>query len=73
MKDDLSQKKKIHGNMIFTSNVLKRWSFQKGSRRDMIFLVLPGKVVFFFPENMVFFLWTENEGGATFLMKYPET
>ena len=27
MKDDLSPKK-IHGNMIFSSNVLKRWSFQ---------------------------------------------
>ena len=28
MKDDLSEK--IHGNMIFSSNFLKRWSFQKG-------------------------------------------
>ena len=29
-KDDLSQKKKkIPGNMIFSSNVLKRWSFQE--------------------------------------------
>ena len=28
MKDDLS-KKKIHGNMIYSSNVLKRWSSQK--------------------------------------------
>ena len=28
MKDDLSQKKK-HGNMIYSSNVPKRWSFQK--------------------------------------------
>ena len=37
--------KKIHGNMIFSSNVLKRWSFQKGPSRDMIFLVLPGKVI----------------------------
>ena len=27
MKDDLS--KKIHGNMIFSSNFLKRWFFQK--------------------------------------------
>ena len=27
MKDDASQK--MHGNMIFSSNVLKRWSFQK--------------------------------------------
>ena len=38
MKDDLSQKilgnmmfsvYQIHGNIIFSSNVLKRWSFQK--------------------------------------------
>ena len=52
MKDDLSQK--IYGNMIFSSNLLKRWSFQEG-RRNMIFLVLSGKMVFF-PENMIFFL-----------------
>ena len=29
MKDDLSQK--IHRNMIFSSDVLKRWFFQKDS------------------------------------------
>ena len=45
IKDDLSQK--IHGKMIFSSSVLKRWSFQKGLRWDMIFLVLSGKMVFF--------------------------
>ena len=38
--------KKLHGNVFF-SNVLKRWSFQKGSRWDMIFLVLSGNVVLF--------------------------
>ena len=63
---------KIHGNMIFTSNVLKRWSFQKGPRRDMIVLVLSGQVVFF-PKNMLFFSWMENERGVTFLKKYTET
>ena len=40
--------------MIFSSNVLKRWSFQKGSRRDMIFLVLSGKVVFFSQKHGIF-------------------
>ena len=58
MKDDLSQK--IHGNMIFSSNVLKRWSFQEGPRRDVIFLVLSGKMVFF-PKN-IFFPWAGSEG-----------
>ena len=29
VKKDFSQKKKIHGNMIFSSNVRKRWPFQK--------------------------------------------
>ena len=43
--------------MIFSSNILKRWSFQKGSPWDMIFLVLPGKMVFFFPKIMIFFPW----------------
>ena len=59
MKDDLS--KKIHGNMIFPSNAQKRWSFQKGLRWDMEFLVLSGKMVFFSPENMIFFPWEESE------------
>ena len=58
MKDDISQK--IEGNMIFTSNVQKRCSFQKEPHWYMIFLVLSGKVVFF-PKNMIFFPWTENE------------
>ena len=44
--------------MIFSSNFLKRWSFQKGPRRHMIFLVLPGKMVFF-PEN-IFFPWAKS-------------
>ena len=60
MKDDLSQK--IHGNMIFSSNVLKRWSFQKGLRWDMIYLVLSTKVVFFFPKTWCFFLGRKLRG-----------
>ena len=46
--------------------------FKKDRPRGMIFLALSRKVVFF-PENMVFFPWTENEGGMTFLKKYTET
>ena len=54
MKDDLSQKilgnmmfsvYQIHGNIIFSSNVLKRWSFQKKPYWNMIFLVSSGKKV----------------------------
>ena len=51
--------KKIHGNMIFSSNVLKGWSFQKGPHWDMIFLVLSGKMVFF--PKIIFFPWAGNE------------
>ena len=47
INDDLSQKKKISKNMIFSSNMLKRWSFQKGPLCDMILLVLSWKMVFF--------------------------
>ena len=54
MKDDLSQK--IHGNMIFSSNVLKRWSFQKKSHWNIVFLVSSGKMVFLSLKNMIFFL-----------------
>ena len=62
--------KKIHGNMIFSSNVLKRWSFQKGPRRDMIFLVLPGKMVFFTRKHDIFSLGRKWE--MTFLKKNME-
>ena len=41
--------------MIFSANVLKRWSFQKKLHWNMIFLVLPGKMIFRFPENMLLF------------------
>ena len=46
--------------MIFSSGLLKIWSFQKVPRRHMIFLVLSGKMVFF-PENMILFPWAESE------------
>ena len=46
--------------MIFSSNFLKKWSFQKGPRRHMIFPV-SGKMVFFPPENMIFFPWAGIE------------
>ena len=52
MKDDLSQKNTR--NMIFSSNVLKRWSFKRSLRWVTIFLGLSGKMVFF-PEKMIFF------------------
>ena len=70
IKDDLSQKK-IQGNMIFSSNFLKRVSFQKGPRWDMIFLVLSWIMVFFSRKNDIFSLGTKWE--MTFLKKYIET
>ena len=36
-------------------NVLKRWSFQKKSDWNIIFLVSSGKMIFLFPENMILF------------------
>ena len=36
-------------------NVLKRWFFQKKLRRNMVFLVLSGKMTFLLPENMILF------------------
>ena len=39
--------KKIHGNKILSTDYLKKPSFQKGPRRDMIFLLLSEKTVFF--------------------------
>ena len=43
--------KKIQGNMKFSSGPPKRRSFQKGSHRDMIFLVLSGNMVLFFSQK----------------------
>ena len=62
--------KKIHWNMIFSSNFLKRWSFQKGPRWDMIFLVLSGKMVFFSRKHDIFSL--SRRWGMAFLKKYME-
>ena len=47
----------LHGKPYFLfPDVLKRWSFQKKSWGNMIFLVLSGKIMFLFPENMIWHL-----------------
>ena len=66
----VSFSKKINGNMIFPSGLLKRWSFQKGPRRDMIFLVLSGKMVSFSRIHDTFSLGRKPE--IIFLKKYME-
>ena len=48
MKDDLSQKNIWKYDI--SSNAPKRWSFQKKSRWNLTFLVLSGKMVFFFQK-----------------------
>ena len=67
MKDDLSQKNTRKYDIFF--NFLKRQSFQEGPRRDMIFLVLSGKMVFF-PQKHILSLGRKWE--MTFLKKYME-
>ena len=62
--------KKIHGNMIFPSSFLKRWSFQKGPHQEMTFLVLSGKMVFFSRKHDIFSLGRKWE--MTFLKKDME-
>ena len=42
--------KKMHGNMIFSSNVLKRWSFQKNRTGIWSFLYYQERWYFFFPK-----------------------
>ena len=54
LKDDISQK--IHANKIFSSNVLKRWSFQKNRAGVWYFLQYLERWYFFFPENVINFL-----------------
>ena len=62
--------KKIQGNMIFSSGLPKRRSFQKGPCQDMIFIVLSGKMVFFSRKHDIFFLG--RKPAMTFLKKYTE-
>ena len=62
--------KKIQGNMMFSSGLPKRRSFQKGSHRDIIFLVLSGKMVFSSRKHDIFFLG--RKPAMTFLKKYME-
>ena len=56
--------------MIFSSNFLKRWSFQKGPRRDMIILLLSGEMVFLSQKHDILSLGRKWE--MTFLKKYME-
>ena len=55
--------------MIFSSGLLKRWSFQKGPHRHMTFLVLSGKMVFF---SLKIFFSLGRKWEAVFLRKYME-
>ena len=58
MKDDLSQK--IHGNMIFSSNARKDGLAKKVTLEyDLSCIIWKDGIVF--PENIIFFLWRENE------------
>ena len=54
MKGDLSQKK-IYGNMIYSSNVLKGWSFQKNRTVIWSFFYHQERWHFFFPKMWYFF------------------
>ena len=63
IKDDLPQKNKQKTH-TWEYDIFFRCSekmvFSKKLQWNMIFLVLPGKMGFF-PENLIFFLWAENE------------
>ena len=61
--------KKTHGNVLFSSNAPKGWSFQKNLGSNMIFLVLSGKMVFF-PQKTFFSL--DGKWKMIFLKKYME-
>ena len=53
-------RKKTQGKVIFSSGVLKRWSFQKDHARTLsLFIIWKDEVCFC--GNTIFFLLTENE------------
>ena len=60
MKGDLSQKK-IYGNMIYSSNVLKGWSFQKNIALEHDLSYIMRKDGISFSGKYDIFLRTENE------------
>ena len=83
MKDDLAQKspppkkkkkkkkkqnKKKHGNMIFSKKMVLSNRIALGY--DLSCTICKGGS--FFPENTIFFPWTENEKGMIFRRKYTE-
>ena len=55
------KQKKSHRNMIYSSNFLKRWSFQKNCIGIWPFLYHKERWHFFFPKILYFFLQKENE------------
>ena len=61
--------KKIHENMIFSSNVMRRWSFQKQFPWNMILLVLSGKIFFSWKHDIFSLDW---KWKMIFLKKYME-
>ena len=78
MKDDLSQKKKKKkkekntGIWYLIQMFWKDDLFKKDWSSKLYFLYYQERW-YFFPENMVFSPWTENEGERTYLKKYIET
>ena len=70
MKDDLSQK-----NIRSEKEIQIFWKdglFKKDRAGTWSFLYYLERW-YFFPKNMVFFPWSENERRMTFLKKYTET
>ena len=59
--------KKIDGNVIFSSNLLKRWSFQEGTRQDLSCIIW--KDGLFFPKTWYFWYY---KCKITFLKKCME-
>ena len=47
--------------MIFSSDLLKIWSFRRVPRRAHDLCCIIWKDVFFFSENMTFLPWAESE------------
>ena len=67
MEDDLSQK--IHANMIFSSNVLKRWSFQTNRTRIWFSLHHQERWHLFFSKIWYFFLSRKMKDTPSMVLK----
>ena len=71
MKEDISQKK--YTEIWYLLQIFWKYGLFKKDCAGTWYFLYHLERRYFFPENVVFFPWTESERGVIFLKKYTET